>query len=272
MEGRNGRPFVTNQYAFVTCAKNEKQFAFNACSDSHVTPSEFTRYIQALEADGYPVPTKPEVTQKVGDIKALYSHQFTEQELEEKLRRQNAGTDEQDHVDRTRIEARRQRALDEGDDEAVAQCNAELQKLAGFKLVLGNTLSKQQARSSTTNLTTAQSDRLSEINRRNARLNYEAVRRAELEERKRKKLAAARAREMATTPSASGVGTNGSVAPDGAGSSNTPTKNHVGTGGKSTHRRLQPKQSVLYLIRRPPTDDEIIADLDLDIESDLDNL
>lgn len=266
MEGRNGRPFVINQYASVTCGKIEKQFPFNACSDSHITQSEFARYMQTLETDNYPLPTKAEITQKVNDIKSLYNHQFTEKELQEKLRRQNAGTEQQDHADRTRIEARRQQALDDGDDEAVAQCNAELQKLAGFKLVLSNTLSKQQARSSTTNSTTAQSDRLSELNRRNARLNYETIRRAEIDERRRKKVAVARARETAT-PSAPGAGTNGNAVGDG-----TPMKNNLGTGRKSIHTFSRQRPSVLFLIRRPPTDDEIIADLDLDIESELDLL
>ena len=37
MEGANGKPFSTNQYALVTVGKSEKEWPFIACSNSKFT-------------------------------------------------------------------------------------------------------------------------------------------------------------------------------------------------------------------------------------------
>ena len=37
MEGVNGKPFVTNQYAIVAVGKAEKEWPFIACSNSKFT-------------------------------------------------------------------------------------------------------------------------------------------------------------------------------------------------------------------------------------------
>ena len=44
MDGVNGKPFTTNQYALVAVGKSEKEWPFIACSNSKFTVVSFSSF------------------------------------------------------------------------------------------------------------------------------------------------------------------------------------------------------------------------------------
>lgn len=231
--------------------------------------------------------TKSMIAKKVVDINRLLNHQFTKEELEEKLRRQGTNDNKTLIYERIQLEKRRNLAVAAHDDDAVAECDAELAKLNGPKLAFGTSLAKPRPSEKT------QQERLAEINMRNQKLNTENVRKAQLAERKAAKMAAAAvARGDAVADRFARVKTRARTHYDvnsghlvavkldeGSGSrsmtpgtdaatpnkgNNTPnssaTPSSVKTGSESKFRTGVP------VIRHRPTDEDNIAALDLDID------
>lgn len=220
--------------------------------------------------------TKAMLVDKVADINRLLNHQFTKEELNEKLRKQ--GTLDSKTLVYKRMETEKQlkMARASGDDAEVDKLEAQLSQLTGPKLAFGNALLKPQAQKP------SEHERLAEINMRNQKINYENVRRAQLEERKAsKKAAAAVARGGPAADPHMRVktmdnGASGSPLPkvDGPVESRdeTPTTGPDTPGQANTPKRSdtpnakKPVKGGIAGIRHRNMDDENIAALDLDLD------
>lgn len=233
--------------------------------------------------------TKSMLAAKVADINRLINHQFTKEELEEKLRKQGTNDNKTIIYKKIQLDKRRQEALGTKNDELLAEVDAELQKLAAPKLAFGTTLVKPRSSEKT------QQERLADLNRRNQKLNAENVRRAELEERRaRRKAEAAAARGEGTVDRFARVKTrarthydvnNNRLTPKLAGESGSDASRPVtpGNGAATPNKADTPNRSAtpsnikneskprggIPVIRHRPTDDENIAALDLDIDIEL---
>lgn len=197
-----------------------------------------------MAAEGYPVPTQSMLAKKVADINRLLNHQFTNEELNEKLRKQGSFDNKMLTFKRIETERKLQQARSSGDDQEVDRLEAEMKEFTAPKLAFGTSLSKPRSEKRT------EQERIAELNLRNQKLNYENVRRAQLEERKASRKAAAAAR--ANDPSRGGTPMTGTDSPA---RSNTPS-NPPMKGGKGA-------------IRHRNNDDENIAALDLELDIEI---
>ncbi|PGG95029.1 hypothetical protein AJ80_10041 [Polytolypa hystricis UAMH7299] len=291
MEGPNGRSFITSQYAVLAHGKAEKEFPFIAISDSPFTEAEFNRYRQTMIVEDCKMATKSTVANKVVDINKLINHNFTKEELDEKLRRQGVGDSKKIIYERIQLDRRRGDALAAGDEATVAECDAELARLKGPKLAFGTMLVKPRSTEKT------QQQRLADLNKRNDWLNTQNVKRAQLDERKAKREAAmAVARGEAVADRFARVITRARIHHDvsgnkllpkgavGSGSeisgpvtpitgANTPIKqvtpNRGATPSSSAPKEESKLRKGVPVIRHRPTDDENIAALDLHIDIDV---
>lgn len=139
--------------------------------------------------------TKTKLAAKVADINRLINHNFTAEELNEKLRKQGAFDHKKNILRRYDIERDLKFAKVNGDMERADQLQKELDQILNPNLSWGTTINKPVAPEKSL----SEAERVHQINLRNQKLNYENVRRAQLEERKAaRKAAAAVARGEAT--------------------------------------------------------------------------
>lgn len=224
--------------------------------------------------------TKTMLSEKVADINRLINHKFTDEELNEKLRKQGALNNKANTVKRAETERKIEAAMAAGDDAEVERLQAEAASLLPPKLAFTNNNPKPQVKKQ------SEHERLAELNLRNQKLNYENVRRAQLEERKAsRKAAAAVARGEATANpflrvrtharTHYDVNSNGTPVPgeasrdatpgtgsDAASKSNTPSK-------PATPAQKKATPGGIAKIRHRNMDDENIAALDLDIDIEI---
>ncbi|KAI9797164.1 MAG: hypothetical protein M1835_001837 [Candelina submexicana] len=179
MEAPNGSLFVTNQYAMAALGKSEKELPFLACSDSNITEAELARYKRTLEFEQVPIATKSFLNSKVDDINGLINHRFTDQEIQEKLKRAGALQSRFSIIDRNAIANRRKDAVLQGDEAAIAKCDAELAALEGPKLAFGTSLTKESKGPKPP----TQQEQLAIINRNNRKANTRDIRAAQIAER-----------------------------------------------------------------------------------------
>jgi len=131
------------------------------------------------------MPTKSVLAAKVADINRLLNHQFTKEELNEKLRKQGAFDSKTLFFKRIELERQLKKAIAAGDEDEIAKIEAQIAEISAPKLAFGTTLHKPRQEEQTPE------QRLAEINLRNQKLNAENVRRAQIEERKASRRAAA---------------------------------------------------------------------------------
>lgn len=226
--------------------------------------------------------TKSMLANKVTDINRLLNHKFTNEELNEKLRKQGSLDSKTLIFKRMETEKQLKLARASGDDDEVDALQAQLSQLSGPKPAFGMTPKPQGKKQS-------EHERLAEINLRNQKLNYESVRRAQLEERKAsKKAAAAVARGEAAADPFMRVRTLAKTHHDANGTSAVPapktdgstTANHEDTPttgpdtpGKATPTgtasQKKPVKGGIAGIRHQNMDDENIAALDLDLDIEI---
>ncbi|KAL4895516.1 hypothetical protein BDV59DRAFT_174066 [Aspergillus ambiguus] len=282
MEGPNGRSFVTNQYAVLAHGKAEREFPFIACSDSPITEAEFNRYRQTMAVEDCKMATKTIVTNKVADINRLLNHKFTKEELNEKLRKQGSFDTKSLFFKRVELERQIKLAKAAGEDAEVERLEEELRNVSTPKLAYSSNSKPRPTQ-------TSEHERLAELNIRNQKLNYENVRRAQLEERRAgRKAAAAVARgEAAANPflrvrtharthydangnsltpksedtSRDGTPVTGTNTPS---NTNTPPRTNTPTASQKTTTK-----SGVASIRHRNMDDENIAALDLDLDIEI---
>lgn len=227
--------------------------------------------------------TQIKLAAKVADINRLINHQFTTEELNEKLRKQGAFDHKKNILRRFDLERELKFAKVNGDMEQAEKLQKELDQILSPNLSWGTTINKPVAEK-----TLSEAERVHQINIRNQKLNYENVRRAQLEERKAaRKTAAAVARGEATADPFMRVRTIAKTHHDVSGKSQdgpkpadaTPAETpkdspKPGTGSPSqvatpNSSATPDKSKSGFMISYRKTDDENIAALDLDLDIEI---
>lgn len=225
--------------------------------------------------------TQSKLTSKVADINRLINHVFTREEMTRKLRRQGVLDEDTNIIRRADLEREIKLAKSTGDDEKADKLQKELDDMLNPKLSWGTSLIKSQIGNEKK---LSEAERVHQINLRNQKLNYENVRRAQLEERKaaRKSAAAVARGEAAPDPfmrvrTVAKTHHDVSEKPkDAPASEATPTDTP-----KEALKASKPVQPVVssgvtpkkpkngFMITYQKTDDEVIAALDLDIDIEI---
>jgi len=270
MEGLNGKPFVTDQYAVVAHGKAEKEWPFIACSDSSFTEAEFERFKAAQSADSLRLPSKKALVSKLDDIHSLLEYQWTDEDIQKKINRTNALQAKFANYGREKIEKRREEAASRGDDTTVAKCDAELAALGSGS---GAAKAAQAAANAAKqNGKLAQQERLAALNRANRKANSEDVRKAQLAEKrvlqKAREEAAAKARREAEGAKEKLLAVPDDLFGDASDISRTGTPAN-GMSGTSTPINEKLKKTTLGGFKKKPKDEDIIADMDLGIDIDI---
>ncbi|KAJ6114790.1 hypothetical protein N7486_000568 [Penicillium sp. IBT 16267x] len=279
IDGSNGRPFVTDQYAKLAHGKAVRDFPFIACSDSAITEAEYSRYRKTMAMEDIKMATQTKLAGKVADINRLINHRFTAEELSEKLRRQGALDQKRNVRKRFDLEKELVFAKANGTQEEIEKLQKELDAILNPNLSWGTTMNKPVA-----DKTLSEAERVHLINIRNQKLNYENVRRAQLDERKAaRKAAAAVARGEAVADPFMRVRTVAKTHHDVSDKPHDTPK----TEGAATidikeikpatdspkvstpNPGLTPKKKGAFTISYRNTDDENIAALDMDIDIDI---
>ena len=136
-----------------------------------------------MSDSGKTLPTKSFLRSKIDAFEGVVKHQFTDEEITEKLKRQGVMQRKDAYFERNIINTRRRAAEVKGDEAAIAKCDAELAALDGPKLKYGTCLVDPKAKPVVPAGPTQQ-ERLAELNRANRKANRENVRKAQLAERK----------------------------------------------------------------------------------------
>jgi RNA polymerase-associated protein RTF1 len=226
--------------------------------------------------------TQSKLAAKVADINRLINHVFTPEEMSRKLRRQGVLDEDTNILRRADLERDIKLARANGNEEKAEALQKELDDIVNPKLSWGTSLIKQQSGS---DKKLSEAERVHQINLRNQKLNYENVRRAQLEERKaaRKSAAAVARGEAAPDPfmrvrTVAKTHHDVSDKPKDAPTDETPTETpkespKVGTDGSAkavVASGVTPKKPKSgFMISYRNTDDENIAALDLDIDIEI---
>ncbi|KAL9598872.1 MAG: hypothetical protein Q9219_004212 [cf. Caloplaca sp. 3 TL-2023] len=297
MEGVNNKNFVTTQYAKLSIGKSSRKIPFIICSSAKFTEVDFNDYKKQLLADDLALPTKPTLVAKIADINKLINHQFTAEEIQQKLERSGVLQQRFATIERTSLLDRRRKAEARGDEAAVTKCNEALAELNGPKLAFGTSLYKEQPKSA--NAGPTQQERLAELNRANRKANTEEVRKAQRAERRAEAIArraiergeavADRFARVKTRPRTTYDASEDHLAPpkpvakgvddlfDGGSKDNsrggsrasTPMQTPAVKKGTPTPQPPQQKVNGLPKVGRRNMDDEVIGAMDFDIDIDI---
>ncbi|KAL2187029.1 plus-3-domain-containing protein [Thermothelomyces heterothallicus CBS 203.75] len=264
---RSGHQIVVDMYVKAAHGKAQREWPFITCSDKAFTEAEWNRYKQVCLSEGVPVPTKPELVAKIADINGLIERTWTDQEVSEKLKRQNALHIKYSGIERDNVAKQLELARARGDEEAVARLQEKLDNLEVPRLAFRTSLNSTKKRAE--NRGPTQQEKLAMLNAENRRKNAEAVRRAQLLERAR-----ARAREAEARRAAEGSGVSTPAANGSGSGSGTPKAGHSAEllphiAKLQEQQRSQAKAGV-PVIHKPLMDDDIIGALDLDIDVEID--
>jgi RNA polymerase-associated protein RTF1 len=226
--------------------------------------------------------TQSKLASKVADINRLINHVFTPEEMSRKLRRQGVLDEDTNILRRSDLERDIKLARANGNEEKADALQKELDEIVNPKLSWGTSLIKQQTGS---DKKLSEAERVHQINLRNQKLNYENVRRAQLEERKaaRKSAAAVARGEAAPDPfmrvrTVAKTHHDLSDKPRDAATDDTPTEDpqespKVGADGVAravaASGVIPKKPKSGFMISYRNTDDENIAALDLDIDIEI---
>ncbi|VBB80543.1 Putative RNA polymerase-associated protein RTF1 [Podospora comata] len=267
MPDSSGHQMVVDLYVKVAHGDAVREWPFISCSDRNFTESEWNRYKQVCLQAGISIPTKTQLVNKISDINGLVRHKWTEQEIAEKLKRQNSLMQKFSSTERDNLTRQLEAARARGDEDAVDSLQKKLEDLSTPKLAFRTSLtSADKKRPEGKGLT--QQEKLALLNAENRRRNAEEVRKAQIKERSRtiipkKNVAAAdKASQEGDSQKESG--------------SNTPAANGNSNGGLLPHiAKLQEQQRAtakngLPLVHAPLMDDDIIGALDLGIDIEID--
>ncbi|ROV94506.1 hypothetical protein VMCG_08130 [Cytospora schulzeri] len=287
VENDQRKTIVTDQYVIGAHGKAEKDWPFIACSESPFTDAEWNRYQIICKNDGITLPKKPELMQKVDDINKLLNRSWTDEELSEKLKRQNALRDRFSGAERTNIEREIAEARRHGNEELASELQDKLDSMPAPRLAFQTTLKK--AGPATPSAPTQQ-DRLAEKNRINRQLNSKLVREAQLAERRKVREmeeALTRGEEVEGDTSRrvktkikflhkaedEAKGASGASTPAAAAANGTPKAG--AQRGELPHMAKLREQAAaggkggIPKIHQALTDDDVIGALDLDIDEDI---
>ncbi|SPQ26610.1 f8e7016a-95ce-4a7e-8395-85e6c269b462 [Thermothielavioides terrestris] len=297
----SGHHMVVDLYVKAAHGKAQREWPFISCSDHRFTEAEWNRYKQVCLSEGVPVPSKPELVDKIDDINGLLQRTWTEQEVTEKLRRQNALLAKFSGADRDHLTRQLEMALARGDQEAAKRLQERLDNLETPRLAFRTSLHPEKKKLESRGPT--QQEKLAMLNAENRRRNAEAVRKAQLMERARTREIEMRlnrgeqveddhsrrmrtgmklvhdgneSREPTAKNGAASASANGSGASTPATATTTPSGNgtpsqkpvlpHIAKLQEQQRKQAKPGVPVIH---KPLTDDDIIGALDLDIDVEI---
>lgn len=136
-----------------------------------------------MAGESLPLPTRSFLQSKLEDINTLLNHTWTEEEIQQKLKRSGVLQTRFAAFERNQILRHRKEAEDRGDEAAVAKCDADLAALDGPKLAFGTSLNASPRKAPVATGPTEQ-ERLAILNRNNRKQNQQEVRKAQQAERK----------------------------------------------------------------------------------------
>lgn len=280
MESLTGQKFPVNRYIIAAHGTSERSWSFLECSMSPFTDDEWRRYRVVMANEKCKLPTKGAISRKLDEINAMIAHRYTDAEITAKMNKRKALFD---MINRTDEKAAIQEQLGEAirarDDENIAALEDELAAIIPMKLALSTSLTRSDAA-----YVNPEQERLAEINRRNARLNAENVRKAQLAEMKvRKKVqhlnpvvdelfeGGSDISRTGTPVNGQRNGTPGPVGTPLAGTSlaGTPVTGPPRSGMPNPLRPAAKAKGGLPLLRRAMGEEEIMRSMDLGIEIDI---
>lgn len=282
IEGPNHKTFLINKYIVAAHGKATKPWSFLECSNSRFTDDEWRRYRLTMANEDCRMPTRGQINAKLTQINKLIHHRFTDAEISQKLKQQNALVDMVNRTaERRDIKDKIRDAEDRGDEDAVHELEDQLLNLVPMKLALGTTLHPTQSQKAT-----QEADRLAELNRRNQRLQTENVQKAALLKRRAYKKKTADPNKLAVPSankaldddlfgSASDMSRAGTPV-NGMSRSGTPVRSILGNGSDiprsgtplSMKTGVETKKG-LPVIKKSKRDDEVLQELDLGIDIDI---
>lgn len=188
MEDSRGKHFKTDQYAIVAQGNSEKPWPFHACSDGKFTLDEFQRYHRTMEEQHLRVPKKSWLEKKLQDIHSFLNITWNDTHLAYKFNKMSAMQKKLDPANiakakREAVEQRRAKAENDGDEEELAKCEAELTALDENAATNGNTVKPKL--SPMKQATKTEADKLAALNARNRGKTSADVRTALLAERRK---------------------------------------------------------------------------------------
>ncbi|KAK4100038.1 hypothetical protein N658DRAFT_497753 [Parathielavia hyrcaniae] len=293
---RSGHQIVVDLYVKAAHGKAQREWPFITCSDRGFTEAEWNRYKQVCLSEGVPIPTRPELVNKIGDINGLINRTWTEQELTEKLKRQNALHIKYSGVERDQLTKQLDMARARGDEEAAARLQERLDNVEVPRLAFRTSLNSAKKKAAAESRGPTQQEKLALLNAENRRRNAENVRKAQLAERARAREVEMRLPSPNPPPGSSSEhqstsqlqqhqskqadgAASGTSTPAGTAANGNESGNGSGTPSKKgvlPHiARLQELQrsqdkARIPVIHKPLMDDDIIGALDLDIDVEID--
>jgi len=199
--GPNAKSFTCDTHVIVAHGGAEKSWPLSSCSDSKITPDEFQRYIETMQKEKLRVPKKAALVQKLDDIHQFLNPSWNEtalnqkfgkqREMEKRLNPANAAKMKKEAIMKRRAEGE-----DAHDQEEVVRCDAEL---AGLENNASNGVAARPViKSSPAKAQTmSQQDRLALLNQKNRTKTSDEVRKALLEERRKRERAVVEAKAAA---------------------------------------------------------------------------
>ena len=299
IEGPNRKQMLINKYILAAHGKATKQWSFLECSNSKFTEEEWRRYRATIANDDGRMPTRGQIAKKLEDINKLINHRFTDLEISQKLKAQNAIFDTVNRTaERKAIKDKIMDAEDRGDDETIKDLEDQLMNLVPLKLALGTSLN-----ASTTAKANTDADRLAELNRHNQRQMTESMQKAAMLKRRQYKKAQAQVQGLSNASATATATDKDKLAVPGGGASQksldddlfgsasdisrvgtpvngvsragTPLPSKLGNGanisrsGTPLSLRAGGEKKGLPVIKKTKRDDEVLAGMDLGIDIDI---
>lgn len=228
------------------------------------------------------MPDKTTLVNKIDDINKVVKRVWTEQELSEKMKRQNELHARFSGAEREHLVKQLEIARIRGDEESIDKIQVKLDRIEIPRLAFKTSLTPQKKAA---DKSVSQQDKLAQLNIENRKRNSEMVRKAQLKERARTRELQIRAergeigdadpkRHISTSPRGSGtVNRSGTNTP--ANGTSTPKQTpkqapllpHI---AKLQELQRSQTKSGIPTIHKPLMDDDIIGALDLDIDVEID--
>ena len=250
MEAPNGRSFKTTQYVILAHGKAKKEWPFIACSDGFFQLPEYDRYLHTMQSENLRVPAKSYLDEKCQDIKNLLKRTWTDAEITQRLQKLGwappvDGTENGDSVP----------PLPSQPSQTV---QASPSKTSPSKPALPTNGAKAAG-------VQTQQERLAALNDRNRRANAEAIRKAQIEERKRAKQLQQDMRRREGTPDPLARIKNNIQQQDPNSRASTPGLGETKIDTAKAPNGLKPKLPT----KKRMMDDEVLGGLDLGIDVDI---
>lgn len=235
---------------------------------------EWNRYQAVCKSEGVVIPRKPELTRKASDINSLINREWTDDEVQEKIKRQSALMDRYSGVERSRLQQQLDQARRHDNATLAAELQDKLDSLAVPRLAFQTTLKK----AGPAKTGPSQQDRLAEKNAQNRQLNSKNVRQAQLAERRRVRERELEDARASGDDALGGAGGKPRASPAVANGAQKADGNGVKDAGDHVKKVRETKikmaeagaKSGAPMIHTVLTDDDIIGSLDLDIDVEID--